>query len=72
MENKDKLYVINDHRFVAESTEEALQMWNDFNTGNSDKAKEIETLVLDKKNSPVWTREKIKELLETYERMKYM
>ena len=72
MTNNDKLYVINDYRFVAESTEEALQMWNDFNTGNSDKAKEIETLVLDKKNSPVWTREKIKELLEYYEKMKYM
>lgn len=71
MTNNDKLYIINGHCFVAENTKEALQMWDDYNTGNSDETKEIETMVVDKKNCPIWTRERLKEYLEYNEKMRY-
>ena len=72
MTNNNKLYVINGTSFVAENTEEAIRMWNDFNTGNSDEAKEIISLTLEKKNGAIWTKEKVEELKAYIEQYKYV
>ena len=72
MTNNNKLYVINGTSFVAENAEEAIKLWNDFNTGNSDEAKEIISLTLEKKNGAIWTKEKVKELKEQVEQFKYV